>query len=84
MKTRGMVRTRRQEQDNKAEFIYFEKKVGVTAEPPAPHYHVARILSCPSVSELEPLEAAIPSPRLKAILKAHFKNAHRQRISLGR
>jgi hypothetical protein len=40
------VRTRQREQHNKNLFFYFEKKVGVTAEPPAPQYHVARFLSC--------------------------------------
>jgi hypothetical protein len=38
--------SRQKQEDNKTLFFYFEKKVGVTAEPPAPHYHVARFLSC--------------------------------------
>jgi hypothetical protein len=45
---RGAMRTRQQELHNKTCLVfYFEKKAGVTAEPPAPQYHVARFLSCP-------------------------------------
>jgi hypothetical protein len=40
------MRTRQREQYNKTLGFYFEKKVGVTAELPVPHYHVARFLSC--------------------------------------
>ena len=82
--SRGAMRTRRQEYGNKTEFIYFEKKAGVTAEPPVSHYHAARFLSCPSVAELKTPEAAIPSARLKNVVKAHFQNAHRQGFCEGR
>jgi hypothetical protein len=62
---------------------YFEKKAGVTATPPGHHHHVARFLFCPLVPKLETPEAIKPGPRLKIFLKAHFKNAHRQRFLPG-
>jgi hypothetical protein len=46
LKGRQTTLPRQREQRNKSLIIYFEKKAGVTAEPPATQYHVARFLSC--------------------------------------
>jgi hypothetical protein len=61
----------------------FEKKAGVTATPPGSQQHVGCFLFCPPVSKKETPEAIKPGPRPKIFLKAHFKNAHRQRFLLG-
>jgi hypothetical protein len=65
-------------------FFYFEKKAEVTAEPPAPQYHVGCFLFCPPVSKQETPKAINSGPRLKILLKAHFKNAPPQGFWLGR